>query len=266
VVSDFVITNTPQQGLSRAIDGLTEASDLRVWSVIVSVFGDLTQKPEDVITGAQLSLITGKIGLKPQAVRVALYRLRKDRWLDSLRSGRSTAYRLTARGFRETASARGRIYTAAPGANGAFTLALAPPRHPPQGPPDRDNWCEIAPSVFLSANAANPAPDFFVIRGDTGEIPDWLRTKIGDPALAAGFIALEERLAKVEAALTNHPPLPALDIACLRVLIVHHWRRVLLRAPALPGRFFPDNWPEKPCRARVLRLLKRLPRPDLGDL
>jgi len=262
-----VITNTPQQGLSQAIDGLTAASDLRVWSVIVSVFGDLTQNPEDVITGAHLSLITGKMGLKPQAVRVALYRLRKDRWLDSLRSGRTTAYRLTARGFRETASARGRIYTDKPAPNGGFTLALAPPRHPPQGrPPDRDCWCEIAPSVFLSAEPSTIAPEFLLIRGDIGEIPDWLRAKIGDPALGAGFVALEGRLAKVEAALTNHPPLAPLDIACLRVLIVHHWRRVLLRAPALPDRFFPDNWPEKPCRDTVLRLLARLPRPDLGDL
>ena len=45
--------------------------------------------------------------------------------------------------------------------------------------------------------------------------------------------------------------LSPLDIALLRVLVVHGWRRIVLRVPCLPDRAFPEEWCGQPCRALV---------------
>ncbi|MEP5760757.1 MAG: PaaX family transcriptional regulator C-terminal domain-containing protein [Litoreibacter sp.] len=57
-----------------------------------------------------------------------------------------------------------------------------------------------------------------------------------------------------------------LEIAALRILIVHGWRRIVLRTPALPDFVFPDHWAGPACRDHVARLLTQLPAQDLAGL
>jgi len=47
----------------------------------------------------------------------------------------------------------------------------------------------------------------------------------------------------------------------LRVLVVHHWRRLLLRHEDLAMEFFPAGWHGEDCRALVVKLLDRLEKP-----
>ncbi|MDG1415933.1 MAG: PaaX family transcriptional regulator C-terminal domain-containing protein, partial [Alphaproteobacteria bacterium] len=60
--------------------------------------------------------------------------------------------------------------------------------------------------------------------------------------------------------------MPALDRMVLRVLIVHSWRRVILKAPALPPFLFPPTWRGAACADKVSALLRALPPTALGDL
>ena len=96
--------------LSDAASALTALGSQRVWSLLVTVFGDLAQNEGDVIDGPVLSLLMADIGIKPEATRVALHRLRNDEWIVSTKQGRTSQHSLTARGRRESAAANPRIY------------------------------------------------------------------------------------------------------------------------------------------------------------
>ena len=82
-----------------------------VWSLLVSVFGDLAASEDTELSSGALGLITQTIGIKPEATRVALHRLRKDGWLESRRTGRTSVYFLTEHGRAETMTASPRIYS-----------------------------------------------------------------------------------------------------------------------------------------------------------
>ena len=48
---------------------LVALDTLKTWSLIVTLFGDLEEKE---LSGAQIRTLLGHIGIKPEAIRVAL--------------------------------------------------------------------------------------------------------------------------------------------------------------------------------------------------
>ena len=60
----------------KTIDALGGDDMPRVWSLIVTVFGDLAQRNGDEIAGPVLGEILAPVGVRPEAMRVALHRLR----------------------------------------------------------------------------------------------------------------------------------------------------------------------------------------------
>ena len=91
---------------TESVKVLTYNRNQRVWSIIVSLFGDLAQRPGDRISGSVLSRITEPMGIKPEAMRVALHRLRSDGWILSEREGRTSRYCLTESGLSQSRAAR----------------------------------------------------------------------------------------------------------------------------------------------------------------
>ncbi|WP_259940018.1 hypothetical protein [Sulfitobacter sp. M368] len=69
---------------------------------MISLFGDLAQGAGDRIDGPVLSAIMARQHIKPEAVRVALHRLRNDGWVTSEKSGRIRQHSLTDKGRRES--------------------------------------------------------------------------------------------------------------------------------------------------------------------
>lgn len=255
---------------SVAVQTLTSGGDLRVWSVIVSIFGDLAQVQGDVITSGLLSQITARMGIKPQALRVALHRLRKDGWIDSLKSGRTSAYHLTASGFQESFAARARIYAPAPVEPIHWTLLVSRPQPQAERMADERRlltagYVPLTSGVYLGHKPVSLA-GFLIVDCNIKAIPDWIRTKIASEHMVSEIAKLDHTLAIILTLLGNTPEITPLETATLRVLIVHNWRRLLLRLPDLPDRFFPTDWRGAACRDKVQRLLRGLDRPELCDL
>lgn len=246
-------------GFAAGRDCLTGgAGDLRVWSLIVTIFGDLARPPEAAISGALLSALTARMGVRPEAMRVALHRLRRDGWIESTRKGRSSRHRLSPGARAETEAARARIYGPGMAAGGDWQLVFCESREAP------DAMVALAPDLFLGPADTPPPPDCLCFQGRLERLPDWLRARLAPEELATGYRALTRSLALAEAAIA--PGLGPLEIAALRVLAVHRWRRLLLRHPDLPATFLPPDWPGTTCRARLHALLNRLPRPSLEAL
>ncbi len=245
---------------------LTGGRDPRVWSLIVTIFGDLAQQPGAAIGGAVLSRITGLAGIRPEAMRVALHRLRRDGWIESERIGRASRHRLSAEGRRQSARVTPRIYAerieAPPvwhvlvanggeAARGALEAALA-----------TGGYLGVAGNVAL---APGPPPetraDLLAFEATALRVPSWLQEAVCPPSLNAAYKGLRSRLSAFEARLGSAGDLSPFQVAAARTLVVHDWRRLLLRHPDLPAEFFPPDWPGSECRALVFRLLRRLPRP-----
>ena len=266
------LRNDTETPFDQAVGALSHIGDLRVWSVIVTIFGDLAQNPGDEISGGVLSKITELMGIRPEAVRVALHRLRKDGWIISQKSGRTSNYRLSDTAFSESLAARIRIYDRVSLAPRSWHLAVLQPmtqadRSDAEQRLRETGYVGIAPGVFLGRDLAPmKTTGCFLINGDISEIPDWLKQTNSPADLHESFARLESALTSARRNLDPHVTLSALEVATLRVLIVHSWRRLLFRQPPLPDIFFTKDWPGERCRKIVADMLETLERPKLANL
>ncbi|MEO0863766.1 MAG: PaaX family transcriptional regulator C-terminal domain-containing protein [Pseudomonadota bacterium] len=239
-------------GYSSAITALSALGPLRVWSLLVTVFGDLA--PRQPVDGPTLSTIMDGIGIKPEATRVALHRLRADDWIISDRQGRTSLHRLSDKGRRDSDAARPHIYGPVPKDRPA-RFVLLPEGQEPLHP---TAMMEVAPRLY-ACGPETPTPRAMVL--ETGCVPHWARTALEPAPLLEGYTALHTVLQQVPTTVPN-----ALQRAVLRVLIVHAWRRLCLRHPVLPRHMHSDDWRGHECRALVHDLLDRLDRPSLDAI
>ncbi|MFD2739506.1 PaaX family transcriptional regulator C-terminal domain-containing protein [Sulfitobacter aestuarii] len=248
---------------TQLISALSGDRTPRVWSLLVTVFGELAQEREARISGSVLSQLTELIGIKPEAMRVALHRLRKDGWIDSQRQGRNSAYFLTDWGRAQSAAASPRIYASEPESDDAW-LVLTDPGQPAAADATGGAWIS---SNMLIAPRPPELAGLFATRIDAGAaLPGWMTGKICSAETAELSRDLAQRLQVVQRSTAQSSGLSPLQCAALRVLIVHSWRRIVLKIPALPDRYFPAPWAGAQCRQSVTALLAQLPKPALADL
>lgn len=258
-------------GAGAAISALARDAELRTWSLIVTIFGDLARAPGAELPGPVLSAITARIGIKPEAMRVALHRLRKDDWLASRREGRVSHYLLTEAGRAESERATARIYAASPPEPTRWHLLVAGPMDPAErlereGAQAAAGYVSLAPGTWLGPGPAPANPgEMFAFEGAPAPLPGWLREEIMPTALAKAYADFATALAAAARALP-HGGIGALDRAALRVLVVHGWRRLVLRHPDLPDSFFPGDWAGPRARAQVQALLERIGTPTLAEI
>lgn len=232
----------------------------RVWSFLVTVFGELTQGQDVQISGAMLSTICAEIGIKPEAMRVALHRLRKNGWINSQKSGRTSDYFLTSHGLEETLKARPIIYAAAPPSDQTWLCICN------NGLQKPDGVVSIGAQSFITSTRPTD-PGLFIVDLNRDDIlPDWMLEKICDQESLTEAASLANKLRDLIGVLNSNVSLTPLQTAVLRILIVHSWRRIVLKVPALPDYIFGPNWAGKYCRTTCQEILVRFPKPELDDL
>ncbi len=244
---------------------LADPQDLRVWSVIVSLFGDLAQEPGAQISGGALTRIIEPIGIKPEAIRVALHRLRKDRWIESDRIGRVSRHYLTDYGRSQSSAVTPRIYARDPAPGNQWHLLITEDGTGTRVLEDimlsRD-YIPISRTVALGRGPVPMQTDTLLAFEVTPQaVPAWLQDRLCPTDLRAAcrsFLDAVDRAARTRRAKSVLTPV---QCATLRTLLVHRWRRVVLRQPDLPSMFFPSDWVGQDCRTAVADMLDTLPRP-----
>lgn len=261
------MTEQSNPWFEKAIQLLNDPQNQRVWSVIVSLFGDLAQDKGARISGGALTRIITPMGIKPEAIRVALHRLRKDGWIESARSGRASIHYLTDYGRNQSAAVTPRIYERTASAPDDWHLLIAEDG-PHQTTLDEvlllPNYVAVNRSTALG-HGRMPRNLDGLMAAEVNKIavPDWLKTQLYPDALRQSCATLQRDLSQISA-----PPagLSPIAIGTLRTLIVHRWRRVVLRHPDLPPSFHPTDWAGETCRTKVFQLLDQLQRPDPNAL
>lgn len=227
--------------LAPLIAALHSEGRLRVWSLVITIFGDLVQHRGGEISTARLGKLLGRVGVEPGAMRTALSRLGRDGWVTSRRDGRLSLYRLSAQGLDRFAPATSRIY--------------APPRAAAV-----TRWAMVAQvsetgeiSHSLCPAEAAPEEADCVLTGTLEQLSDAYRRALVPQAHLDALAGLAADLQTLEPL-----SLKGLDAAAARMLLIHRWRRIVLRHPDVPPEIMPDTAPLRNPRAAVAQIYARL--------
>lgn len=258
-----------EPGWDAILEGLRGPHRLRVWSVIITVFGDAIVPRGGSISLQALQEVMSRLGIEPGAVRTALSRLASEGWVIREREGRRSKYRLDRRGQQAFDEATQRIYAAGPPVwNGRWTVAIPILGSDPAA-------ADLGSAGFASAGGtwirpetvgARPVPSnldaYLVIEKQPGSIPPdayrfWNLDGVAE-AVRIFLASLEPLAAALESGAEPSP----LDAIALRTLVIHAWRRIVLRAPALPIDLLPPAWPALEGRVRLRAVYGRLTGPS----
>ena len=240
------------------IRSLIAFDPIKVWSWLTTIFGDMAREPGSELSGSVLGVLTEAVGIRPQAMRVALHRLRKDGWIVARKKGRTSHYRLTDAALTETIAASARIYAAEIAVPSQWHLIVAQPA--------RDaltlsgEYLKITESTYLGLGPRPPdCSGVLALDVARADIPDWvLRGALSDE-LDAMYRRFAEALSAVEDALQDAPDMTVLQRVTLRLLILHHWRRVVLRSAPIVDALGGAEGIGGACRARSAKIFDRLP-------
>lgn len=242
---------------------------LRVWSVIITVFGDAIVPRGGRISLQALQEILGRLGIEPGAVRTALSRLASEGWVIREREGRRSFYSLDSGGRRAFDIATQRIYASGPPQwDGRWTVVvpilgddIAGPDLEASGFASR-NGTWIRPETSGAPALPSGLDTYLVIAGQPGVSPAdayrfWDLDHIGE-AVGVFLDALQPLIAALDCGAHPDP----LDAIALRTLLIHGWRRIILKAYPLPIALLPPNWPGLEGRVRVKAVYEELVAPS----
>ncbi|HEV7265275.1 MAG TPA: PaaX family transcriptional regulator C-terminal domain-containing protein [Falsiroseomonas sp.] len=230
----------------------------RIASFIVTVWGDAIAPRGGSLWLGSLQAILDRFGCTPGQVRTAMSRLTEEGWLARNRVGRNSFYRLGPRGEQVFGAAAARIYGArTPGWDGALRLVLL---------------AEPAAREALAARGFGTLPGGVMlgVAGDAVELPTGVPILFGTTrdaeetrqlaARAWPLEALSEGYARFLGAFSplRNAAIEAQEALPLRLLLVHEWRRMVLRDPLLPTALLPQDWPGTPARRLAGELYHRL--------
>jgi phenylacetic acid degradation operon negative regulatory protein len=249
------------------LDELHAARPVRAWSLIVTLYGDAIVPRGGSLWLGSLTEIMALFRIDAGHVRTAMSRLTADGWLTRARIGRNSYYRLSRQAKTSFAAATRRIYFAhEPPFDGRLRIALLGP-----GVDDRSavrpalaaaGFAALSPTAYVGV-VDPPAqlagtPGVFVLRAAADDSRKVAEAAWRNRALDVEYRAFLERFDSVSRALATDEPLDGADALVVRTLLIHHFRRVVLRDPGLPTVLLPLDWPGTQARALAARLYRRL--------
>lgn len=246
--------------LARCRRGL----DLRANSLLITVFGDAFAPRRQSIWLGSLITLLGLFDLSPRLVRTSAFRLSADDWFVATRAGRRSYYGLSDVGLQRVQHADQRIYEFnLPRWDGHWTLVLldagmrASDRQHLQRELLWESFGRLSSHMFAHPHVNLRAlseitrtvgvqDQVAVLRAE--KLPAWpgaplqniLHATFDLTRVSAAWTQFITRFAPLEGHMAELEPAHAF---IARTLLIHEYRRVLLRDPNLPRAFLPQAWP-----------------------
>jgi phenylacetic acid degradation operon negative regulatory protein len=242
--------------LARIIEQLKREPS-RTGSIVITVFGDaIVPRGGSVWLGTLLEFFA-TIDIDSSVVRTAMSRLAADGWFERTKVGRNSFYRLVQR-ERQTFDIATRHIYGAPISDwtGRFELLLI------GNGEDRDASRE----ALKNAGFGSPLPGVWVAPSGV-PVPEEaaaairLEVSAEDEAgrrllreswpldrTADAYQKFMKTFEPLRGLIGRSRPLADADAFTARVLLIHHYRRVVLRDPLLPTALLPADWPGRAAR------------------
>jgi len=244
------------QPLARIIDQLKREPS-RTGSIVITVFGDaIVPRGGSVWLGTLLEFFK-MLDIDSGVVRTAMSRLATDGWLERNKVGRNSFYRLVKKGRQTFDTATKHIYDSQPSDwTGRFELLLI------GNGEDRDASREALknagfgsplPGVWIAPSGV-PVPEEAagVIRVEVSAEDDsgrrWLRDSWPLDRTADAYLKFMKTFEPLRGWIGRRKRLTDADAFTARILLIHHYRRVVLRDPLLPTALLPPDWPGRAAR------------------
>jgi phenylacetic acid degradation operon negative regulatory protein len=242
--------------LARIIDQLKREPS-RTGSIVITVFGDaIVPRGGSVWLGTLLEFF-GAIDIDSGVVRTAMSRLAADGWLEREKVGRNSFYRLDKKGRQTFDAATKHIYDPPPsGWTGRFELLLI------GNGEDRDASREALknagfgsplPGVWVAPSGV-PVPEEAAgaIRLEVSAEDDSGRRLLRESwpldRTAGAYLKFMKTFEPLRGWIGRGERLSDADAFTARILLIHHYRRVVLRDPLLPTELLPGDWPGRAAR------------------
>lgn len=256
----------PSTDSEDAVAALYQRLPIRSKSLLVSVWGDSILPHGGTVWLGDLITIMALFNINERAVRTAVFRLQQENILSSVQRGRRSYYSLTDHGKHVFEDASGRIYSSKqPDWTGEWTLLFPEfERH------DKDlrlaftrelqwqGFGQINNSVFarpvmkdiLQENkpvmlAKNSVLQMTAHRPAVSDIDtetQFLRRMWDLEEIQAGYQQFIDHFTPIRRMLRQKKAISDSNCLVVRSLLVHDFRRILLRAPVLPVELLPENW------------------------
>ena len=251
--------------LTALLDHFRTHRPLRAGSLIVTVFGDcIAPRGGEVWLGSLIAAMA-PLGISQRLVRTSVYRLVQDGILYNRAAGRRSFYTLTDAGRAQFHSATARIYAPPhPNLQGHWRLLLLANVPAALRPKVRRELQWLGFGQFNSDTLAHPSMDRArmhdlcehlgirktAVQLDANLPADQAPTALTQlvarawdlQALEAAYSAYLQLFEPICHGLCEQPALSDAEAFYVRTLMLHEYRRVVLRDPALPLSMLPDDW------------------------
>lgn len=239
---------------------------LRTGSLIVSILGDCVAPRGGVVWLGSLINVLAPLGISQRLVRTAVFRLVKEGILQNTQRGRRSYYSLTSMGRSQFEEATARIY-AEPGSNwnGQWCLLLTHKLSSGQRQALRRDLRWLGFASLGSDLLLHPQPDQLrlathlqrlrcesdVLTFDAhlpahkppDNLVEWVAEHWQLAPLAEAYGTFVHLFQPLQASLAELCDFGAEDAFYLRTFVIHEYRKILLRDPALPAELLPSDWP-----------------------
>ena len=244
-----------------------QSTPSRTWSIVLTFFGDaVVPRGGSVWLGTILDLFEG-MAIGPGAIRTAVSRLSSDDWLERNRNGRNSYYSLSARGVATFSRAERHIYALAP-SDWDGRLLLAVPCRSAEDDQFRshmmqEGFARLAPGAWIGINQELRAGlDADAALVEVQAPPEALRLLVARAwpleRLAATYSRFLEAFAPLEQWCAEGGVLEPREALVARTLLIHEFRRIILRDPLLPAELLLPDWPGHAARALCARIYHAL--------
>jgi phenylacetic acid degradation operon negative regulatory protein len=259
--------------LDALISRLHERGRLRVWSLVITIFGDAIVPRGGQVPLSVLQEIMACLRVEPGALRTAMSRLAADQWVTRKKDGRNSLYALDEHGRHAFDLATRRIYAAGPPAwDGTWTVAIAPPGENGKNEARARDLAEagfveagsgtwLRPETRRSPEADAAIEGMLVFRQQPSRTPATVDNfwNLGETAHA--YETFTKAMTQFGSALEGAIP-PPLEAIVARTLLIHDWRRIVLHDPGLPEALLPTDWPGEHARQAARSIYAKLAQPS----
>src|SRR6266536_705896 len=245
------------QPLLRIIDQLKREPS-RTGSIVITVFGDaIVPRGGSVWLGTLLEFFQ-YLDIDSGVVRTAMSRLAADGWLERSKGGRNSFYRLAKQGRQTFDTATKHIYDPPPSDwTGRFELLLignGEDRDAARDALKNAGFGSPLPGVWVAPSGVPvPAEAASAIRLEVSAEDDSGRRLLSESwpleRTADAYQKFMKSFEPLRGWIGRGDPLTDIEAFAARILLIHHYRRVVLRDPLLPTPLLPKDWPGRAARS-----------------
>lgn len=271
--------------IEERVEEFRQLRPIRGGSLIITLYGDAITPRGGTVWLGSLIILLAPLGLNQRLVRTSVFRLAKEGWLASRQIGRRSFYSVTESGQRRFEAAFRRIYAQSHVEwDGVWRIVLTSQVDNAQREALRrelgwQGFGALAPTVM-----AHPMADMDALTATLQELgvqdevivmragPDGanaakpLKELVQNcwnlKQLAQDYDRFLERFRPVWKAVENVTELEPEQCFQIRTLLVHDYRRILLRDPQLPHELLPADWAGASARLLCRNLYRLIQGPS----